>query len=68
MKVTQELSPGRVSSREDLTHPLLQASSAEIDAWLLANVNTLSEVRTVLKLLIRWQRNTMRRLAASKTL
>ena len=63
MKFVQPQTEELAAIRDSRQHQLMQATNAEIDAWLSANVTNLAQARSVLALILKQQRAVLRRLS-----
>lgn len=63
MKFKQPQSPEQAGVRESRQHHLMKKSTAELNAWLDANINDIASVRSVLALILKNQRVILRRLS-----
>lgn len=63
MKFVQPHTGEQAAVREAVQHQLMQATNAQIDAWLTTNVTNLAQARSVLALILRQQRTIFRRLS-----
>lgn len=63
MKFVQPQTEEQAAIRDSRQHQLMQATNAEIDAWLSANVTNLAQARSVLALILKQQRAVLRRLS-----